>query len=329
MRVTMAGSWPGRHQLEAQKMAYDVLDGAGTGVLALPYLAETPGRGPGSDMIGRAVGMLVDMPADLSSFGWRLAGGMGREVLTSQRMARGDADTFAEVLGEEPSLIKVQVCGPWTLAASLWLSHGERVLGDHGAVRDVSDSLAEGVAEYVSAVSDAVGGSQIVLQVDEPSCAAVHHGSIPTASGLHRVRAVPENDMAAVWNRWIDTVKRASATSEVVMHTCAPRLPWNAVRTSGVDALSFDHSLLTIHEIDDAARAFDGPLAWWPSQPLSTDLSSLVSNVESAANRLGIPREQLTHCTVTSVCGAANKTPHDAAQWGKTLCQLASALTHA
>lgn len=329
MRVTMAGSWPGHHQLEAQKMAYDVLDGSGSGVVALPYLVETPDRGPGSDMVGRAVGMLVDMPADLSSFGWRLAGGRGREVVSSQRMARGDADTFAEVLGEEPSLVKVQVCGPWTLVASLWLSHGERVLGDHGAVRDVTDSLAEGVAEYVSAVSDAVGGAQVVLQVDEPSCSAVHLGSIPTASGLHRVRAVPQGDMAALWNRWIDTVKKTPAISEVVMHSCAPRLPWDALRTSGAQALSFDHSLLTIQEVDDAARAFDGPLAWWPSLPESTDVSSMVSNVEGTANRLGVSREQLTHCTVTSVCGAATKTPHHAAQWGKTLCQLASALTHA
>lgn len=328
MRVTMAGSWPGRHQLDAQKMACEALSATGAGVSIMPYLVETPERGPGADMVGRAAGMLVDMPVDLTSYGWRLAGGAGREVVSSQRMVRGDADTFAEALGEGHTLVKVQVCGPWTLAASLWLPHGERVLGDHGAVRDVSDSLAEGVAGYLSSVSEAVGGAQVVLQIDEPSCAAVNSGSVPTASGLHRVRAVPEGDMAALWSRWFDTVRKAPALSEVVMHSCASRLPWKAIRTSGVEGLTFDHSLLTVQEIDDAAQTFDGPVSWWPSLPLADDLSAVAKNVEVAANRLGVTEEQLTRCTVTSVCGAADKTPHQAARWGKMLSQLAGALAH-
>ena len=57
VRATGVGSWPGTSVREAVRTVRDLLlagDGEG-----LPHLPETPARGPGADIIGRAAGLLV------------------------------------------------------------------------------------------------------------------------------------------------------------------------------------------------------------------------------------------------------------------------------
>ena len=41
--------------------------------------------------------------------------------------------------------LKVQVAGPWTLAATVERQRGDKVLADVGARRDLAQALAEGV----------------------------------------------------------------------------------------------------------------------------------------------------------------------------------------
>src|SRR3712207_7053818 len=48
---------------------------------------------------------------------------------------------------------KVHVAGPWTLAAGLERTRGDRAVVDPGARRDLAQSLAEGIAAHVAAVS--------------------------------------------------------------------------------------------------------------------------------------------------------------------------------
>ena len=78
------------------------------------------------------------------------------------------------------------MAGPWTLAASIWLPRGERLLVDPGATRDLVESLAEGVRVHLATVQRLVPGAELVLQLDEPSLPAVLEGSLPTASGTMR-----------------------------------------------------------------------------------------------------------------------------------------------
>ena len=85
----------------------------------------------------------------------------------------------------------MQAAGPWTLACSLWLPLGDRVLSDPGATRDLAGSLAEGVAEHVAAVRRLVPGAEVVVQLDEPSLTAVSLGHIRSESG-YRVLRTPE-----------------------------------------------------------------------------------------------------------------------------------------
>src|SRR5262249_5746375 len=81
----------------------------------------------------------------------------------------------------------------WTLAAALEQPRSlNAALADPGAVADLAASLAEGAAAHVAEVAKRVPGATIVVQVDEPSLPAVIEGSVPTPSGLSRIRAVDE-----------------------------------------------------------------------------------------------------------------------------------------
>ena len=164
----------------------------------LPHLVELPDRGVGADMIGRTAGLLVDLPVDATTRGWRLADRPGRDLRRAQSLLARDLDALEEAADGYQGALKLQVCGPWTMAARLELARSqEPVLADPGAVRDLTDSLAEGVAAHVAGVAARVPGAQLLLQVDEPSLPAVLAGGVPSASGLNRVRPVEEADAQA------------------------------------------------------------------------------------------------------------------------------------
>ena len=66
------GSMPGTDIAEAQRIVL--------GELPVPHLPELPGRGPGADLVGRAAGLLVDLPVELYAARWRIAGRPGRDL---------------------------------------------------------------------------------------------------------------------------------------------------------------------------------------------------------------------------------------------------------
>ena len=141
-RATGIGSWPGGDVLDTMRTTFGELGEPPH----LPYLPELPGRGPGSEIIGRGAVLLVDMPVDLQPSGWRLVDHPGRDLSRAQGYLREDLDVLAEVADGYEGPLKVQVAGPWTLAASLHLQRLERAVVDPGAARDITASLAEGVA---------------------------------------------------------------------------------------------------------------------------------------------------------------------------------------
>src|SRR5690606_37023698 len=117
------------------------------------HLPELPNRGMGADMVGRAAAMLVDLHVDLQPSGWRLVDRRGADERRARSMLNADLDAL-EVAGygyEGP--LKVQVAGPLTLAATIELNRGDRAVADHGARRDLADSLAEGVREHLADLS--------------------------------------------------------------------------------------------------------------------------------------------------------------------------------
>jgi hypothetical protein len=205
-----------------------------------PFLPELPGRGPGADMVGRTAGLLVDLPVETTATGWRLAERRGRDLGRAAGLLEADLDALEAAAAGYSGAFKIQLCGPWTLAASLALTHSmEPAVSDAGAVADLAASLAEGAVAHAADLRRRVPGAELVVQFDEPALPGVLAGSVPTASGLRRVPAVDEH-VAADRLRPVLGAPQAPA----MIHCCAADVPWRLIASSGASAVSFDLALV-------------------------------------------------------------------------------------
>ena len=126
-----------------------------------PYLPELPDRGPGADLTGRTAALLIDLAAEVTPRGWRLTDHPGRDLARARSMLSSELDVLEEVLDGFHGPLKIQLGGPWTLAATLELPHTMNVaLADPGAIADLIASLAEGAAAYAADVAKRVPGGE-------------------------------------------------------------------------------------------------------------------------------------------------------------------------
>src|SRR5271170_43154 len=247
--ATGIGSMPGTDPAEAMRIIAGELPG-------FPYLAELPDRGPGADLTGRTAALLVDMPAEVTPRGWRLAERPGRDLARARSMLASDLDVLEEVLQGFAGPLKIQLCGPWTLAATLELTHTMNVaLADPGAVADLTASLAEGAAAYTADVAKRVPGARLVVQFDEPALPSVMAGLVPTQSGLSRLAAI-EDDTAR------DRLSQVLGTTPgyTLVHCCAATVPFGIIQKAGADGIAFDLSQLRRGEEDGVAEAAEAGL---------------------------------------------------------------------
>lgn len=300
--ATGIGSLPGTSIREALAQVRELLDGH------LPYLPELPTRGPGADMIGRTAGLLVEMPVDLQPVGWRLVDRPGLDAIRTGALMREDLDELAEAFDGYSGRLKLQVVGPWTLAASVWLSRGERIVVDAGARRDLVESLAEGVRVHVASVRRLVPGAEIVLQVDEPSLPTVLAGRLPTSSGFGRLPSLDPQVAAA----GLKTVL-AAHDGETVLHCCAADPPLPLLRAAGPSALSVDTSLLRPRAwegiavaVEDGIRLHAGAV---PTDGSLTRPQAVADRLVDAWRRIGMPFASLADVVVTPACGLAVAPP--------------------
>jgi methionine synthase II (cobalamin-independent) len=235
---------PGDNPMEAARVIEDELPD-------LPHLAELPGRGPGADLTGRAAALLVDIPVELAGpRGWRIAEHPGRDMRRAQSLLSADLDAMEEVLDGYQGPLKIQLAGPWTLAATIEQPRSlNPALADPGLVADLTSSLAEGIAAYVAEAAKRVPGAVLLVQLDEPALPAVVDGAVPTPSGLSRVRAV-EEEVLRDRLREVLTATRAYT----VVHCCAPGYPFGIITGAGANAVSFDMSLLKASDYDQLAE---------------------------------------------------------------------------
>lgn len=302
--ATGIGSLPGGDAREAAKAATGSFED-------FPFLAELPARGPGADMIGRTAGMLVEMYARVEPSGWRLGDRPGRDTRRARSWLGEDLDALEEFTQGYEGLLKVQAVGPWTLAAALELRNGEAALGDPGACRDLAGSLAEGLREHLAEVRRRIPGARIVLQLDEPSLIAVLRGQVRTASGYRTHRAVDRQVIEAT----LRDVIGVHGDGPVVVHSCAPDVPFALLRRAGAAAISFDFSLLTERDddaigeaVEDGTRLFVGVVPGTDG-PLS-DPAGSVMGVRTLWRRLGLHPGLLAEAvTVTPSCGLAGASP--------------------
>lgn len=305
VRATGIGSWPGASAREAVRTVRDLLvDGDGFG---LPFLPETPARGPGSDMVGRAAGILVDLPVDLQPSGWRLVDRPGRDASRTASLLREDLDELAEAYDGWSGPLKVQVCGPWTLAATLELNRGERVVTDPGAAADLRASLAEGMARHVADVRRLVPGAEVVLQVDEPALTAVLEGSLPTASGYGRVRAVDPQTVASGLRELL-----AAHDGPTVVHSCHPAAPVPLLRSTGAGALALDLTAASPARWESVAATLEAGTGVYAGV-LATDGSTTDTGAHRALveglGRAGLDAAAVEGLVVAPTCGLAGVTP--------------------
>src|SRR6202453_4668642 len=142
--ATGIGSMPGTDPAEAMRVIAGELPD-------FPHLPELPARGPGADMIGRTAALLIDMPVEVTPRGWRLAERPGRDLARARSMLSTDLDVLEEQLHDYSGPVKIQLAGPWTLAATMELTRTMNMaLRDPGAVADLTASLAEGTAAHVA-----------------------------------------------------------------------------------------------------------------------------------------------------------------------------------
>ncbi|NUK51439.1 methionine synthase [Streptomyces lunaelactis] len=301
--ATGVGSMPGGDAREAAKTVTGSFDD-------FPYLAELPARGPGADMIGRTIGLLVEMYAHVEPSGWRVGDRPGRDTRRARSWLGEDLDALEEFTQGYEGPLKVQAVGPWTVAAALELRGGEAALGDPGAVRDLAGSLAEGLRSHLEDVRRRVPGAQVVLQLDEPSLTSVLRGQIRTASGYRTHRAV---DRQVVEGTLRDVV--GVHEGPVVVHSCAPDVPFALLRRAGAAAVSFDFGLLTERDEETIGEAVEAGTKLFAGVVPSTDAplsdpAGSVMGVRTLWRRLGLNPGALTESVViTPSCGLAGASP--------------------
>lgn len=301
--ATGVGSWPGTDADEALRTVLGELPD-------LPYVPELPARGVGAELIGRTAGLLVDLPVEVQPSGWRVTARPGRDLRRARDLLTRDLDTLQAQAEGYTGALKIQFAGPWTLAAGLELPSGHRVVSDHGAIRDLAASLAEGLRATLSDLAARLPQATLVVQLDEPSLPTVLAGTVPTPSGYGTVAAVEAN---IVESRLRDVLEVAPAGGRVV-HCCAPGVPVDVLRAAGADALAVDLDLVDSVGYDVLGEAIEAGTSLWlgvvPAVDAEVTQVEARRRIERLWSALGFASGRLAEAVVpTPACGLAGATP--------------------
>ena len=317
-KASGVGSWPGT----APRQAAEVVVGELAGALA--HIVELPARGVGADLLGRAGALLIDLAIDTVPRGYRIAARPGAVTRRAVSMLNEDMDALEEAwetagLRGGERVVKVQAPGPITLAAGLELANGHRVITDSSAVRDLAASLAEGVAAHRAALARRLD-TPVAVQFDEPSLPAALAGQLTGVTALSPVAALDEAVAGALLDGCV-----AAAGADVVLHSCAPELPWDLLQRSTIDAISVDGGTLRAADLDGIAAFVESgrtvvlgvvPGIAPERRPSAEEVAAAVVAV---TDRLGFGRSALRgRIGVTPACGLAGATP----QWARTAIGL-------
>ncbi|MDP9094883.1 MAG: methionine synthase [Actinomycetota bacterium] len=316
---TGIGSMPGVDPVETVRLIFGELP-------ALPFLPELPNRGAGADMIGRTAALLVDMPTEIVASGWQFASSSGRDNRRARDFLSRDLDALELAAAGYAGALKVQLVGPWTLASGIELPSGHKVVSDHGAARDLGESLSEGLRLHLADISSRVPAAQLVVQVDEPGLAAVLSGQVPTPSGFGTVRSVE----TSVVEQGLRRVLEVAPAGGRVVHSCASDVPLALIRRAGADGISVDltqlggearprHTGASVEgrgslSRDELGAAVDAGVSLWLGVLGSTDVEIRLTEARDAIRRLwrelGFAPELLASSVVpTPSCGLANASP--------------------
>jgi methionine synthase II (cobalamin-independent) len=305
--ATGIGSWPGT----APRSAAEVIVGE---LHQLPYLPELPARGVGADMIGRAGALLIDIAIDTVPRGYRIAARPGAVTRRAASLLAEDIDALEEAWekagGARPGrAVKVQAPGPITLAAQLELFNGHRAITDRGALRDLTASLAEGVAVHRAELARRLS-APVVVQLDEPLLTAALAGRISGVTAFTPVHPVDETLAISLYDACAAVIG-----SDVILHSCTADLPWKVLQRSAITAVSVDVATLGPGGLDGLGEFVDAggfavlglvPALAPAARPSAEEVAAAAAAV---SDRIGFPRSLLgTRIGISPTCGLAGAT---------------------
>ena len=196
-RVSGLGVVPGQSSVEA---AHVVAGECG----AAPFVPVIPRRGPGADPVGRTAGFLTNISPQFGLMtvpsGWRLHGSPGRDMARARGFLSEDFDSLEEQFQGFRGPLTVSIVGPVSWAASVEGPGGEKLIRDHGALRDISIALSLVIAGLTVDFSRRLPGAVLTVQIDEPLVMSATTGEIPTASALRTYVALDRQFVAALWS---------------------------------------------------------------------------------------------------------------------------------
>ena len=298
------GSLPGTSIRDAVQLVLAELPDLG-------YLPELPARGPGAEITGRVLGLLTDFPAEWGPTGWVLVDRVGRDSRRAAAWLDEDLDALEELAEGWNGPLKVQLCGPWTLAATVELRSGRKMLADPGAMRDLHQAYVEAVAGHVAEVAKRLPSATVLVQLDEPALPYVLEGSVPTPSGLSRLAAIDRQTVEGVF-------RQLGAVATVGVHCCAAAPPLRVLSDAGVRFLSLDATVLTEADDDPLGEALEAGVALLlglvPAVPARAgDRPLPVAEAAAPARRLwerlGLTADELRAVAVTPTCGLSGASP--------------------
>lgn len=212
VRASGRGDFPGDDLAEAMSRVEGEL-----GAPHLPFLPHLPALGWRCTPLARTLAVCEGLAFDGASFGWRMvhSGGRGaRESALAQDRLLSDINLLADRVGAQKkrftsgvegsaAVYKIQLVGPLTLAASIYLPGGERAISDAGASRDLLESFLEGLERWAESLREALQAPRalIAVQLDESEFQRLMEGSIPTVSGFRSLSALQPYYYQQVYRR--------------------------------------------------------------------------------------------------------------------------------
>ena len=293
--------------------------------LTLPVLPELPGRGAPAGMTGRGLAVVAELGADLQPAGWRLTDASGVDQRRARSLLAQDLDALEEHGQGWDGPLKIQIAGPWTLAATVERPRGDKVLADHGARRDLAQALGEGLRRHVRDLRRRIpGASRLVVQVDEPVLPMVLTGRVPTASGFGRLRSVDAPEVSDGLG-WV-LAAALDAGGEPWVHACAPTTPWELLRGAGAVGVAVDLATVGAAGHDTAAGLLEagGSVALGVLPAIDPDPFPSQAQVTTEAERwldmVGL--EPGPGLVISTACGTAGAS----SRWAVRSLELAAAV---
>lgn len=281
--VTVTSPWPQGDPLEAALTVVGDLADLPDGVVGVPVVPLRDDRDP----LLRTAAALDQLAVEAGPHGWKLADRPGRDAERLGSRWRDDLEAFAIAATGYAGPVLLGALGPWTLAAELYLARGDRVLTDHGAVRDVAHALTAGLAARIADVRRLVPHAQVLVHLDEHLIGQVNAGVLPTFSGLSRIRAVPGPDLVALLERVVAGLHDDGV--RVSVHVGDAWLGIAPVALAGADGVGLRLGPWNERTWEHVARAVERGMTLWPvlAPPASSQCSG--PDVRALADQLLVP----------------------------------------